>query len=94
MQSGIGDEAELRRVGIPLIEHLPGIGRNFQDHFMSPCVWEAREPTERRNNLAEATAVWKSVAALDIPDLQSFMVEAPMQARKRPRSRRLRIAGR
>ena len=44
---------------------------------MSPCVWEAREPTERRNNLAEATAIWKSDAALDIPDLQSFMVEAP-----------------
>jgi choline dehydrogenase len=77
MQSGIGDEAELKRVGIPLIEHLPGIGRNFQDHFMSPCVWEAREPTERRNNLAEATAMWKSDAALDTSDLQSFMVEAP-----------------
>jgi choline dehydrogenase len=77
MHPGIGDEAELKRVGIPLIEHLPGIGRNFQDHFMSPCVWEAREPTERRNNLAEATAMWKSDAALDIPDLQSFMVEAP-----------------
>ena len=77
MQSGIGDEAELKRVGIPLIKHLPGIGRNCQDHFMSPCVWEAREPTERRNNLAEATAIWKSDAALDIPDLQSFMVEAP-----------------
>ena len=45
--------------------------------FMSPCVWEAREPTERRNNLAEATAMWKSDAALDTPDLQSFMVEAP-----------------
>ncbi|MDB5411001.1 MAG: oxidoreductase [Rhodospirillales bacterium] len=77
MQSGIGDEAELKRVGIPVIEHLPGIGRNFQDHFMAPCVWEAREPIERRNNLAEATAMWKSDAALDTPDLQSFMVEAP-----------------
>jgi choline dehydrogenase len=77
MQSCIGDEAELRRAGIPLIEHLPGVGRNFQDHFMSPCVWEAREPTERRNDLAEATAMWKSDAALNTPDLQSFMVEAP-----------------
>jgi choline dehydrogenase len=77
MQSGIGDEAELKRVGIPLIGHLPGVGRNFQDHFMAPCVWEAREPLERRNNLGEATAIWKSDAALDAPDLQSFMVEAP-----------------
>jgi len=87
MQSGIGDEAELKRVGLPVIQHLPGIGRNLQDHFMAPCVWEAREPIERRNNLAEATAMWKSDATLDRPDLQSFMVEAPYaspQASKAP----------
>lgn len=77
MQSGIGDEAELKRVGIPVIQHLPGIGRNFQDHFMAPCVWEAREPIDRRNNMGEATAMWKSDAKLDRPDLQSIMVEAP-----------------
>ena len=44
---------------------------------MAPCVWEAREPIERCNNLAEATVAWKSDATLDRPDLQSFMVEAP-----------------
>src|SRR5215471_2190815 len=32
MQSGIGDEAELRRFGIPVVQHLPGVGKNFQDH--------------------------------------------------------------
>jgi choline dehydrogenase len=77
MQSGIGDEAELKRLGIHVVEHLPGVGRNFQDHCMSPCVWEARESVERRNNLGEATAIWKSNAALDRPDLQTFMIEAP-----------------
>lgn len=77
MQSGIGDEAELRRFGIPLIDHLPGVGRNFQDHFMAPCVWEAREPIEPRNNMGEATVLWRSNATLDAPDLQSFLVEAP-----------------
>ena len=77
MQSGIGDEAELKRVGISVIQHLPGVGRNFQDHFMAPCVWESRDSIEPRNNRGEATAFWKSDAALDRPDLQSFMVEAP-----------------
>ena len=33
MLSGIGDQAELRRLGIPLVQHLPGVGQNFQDHF-------------------------------------------------------------
>jgi choline dehydrogenase len=28
MQSGIGDEAELRRLGIPVVQHLPGVGQN------------------------------------------------------------------
>jgi choline dehydrogenase len=32
--SGIGDAAELKRLGVPLVEHLPGVGRNFQDHTM------------------------------------------------------------
>src|SRR5690606_12695629 len=31
MQSGIGPEAELRAHGIPVIQHLPGVGRNHQD---------------------------------------------------------------
>ncbi|MCA1457258.1 GMC family oxidoreductase N-terminal domain-containing protein [Bradyrhizobium sp. BRP22] len=77
MQSGIGDEAELKRVGIPLVQNLPGVGRNFQDHFMAPSVWEASEPIERRNNLTEATALWRSDPALDAPDLQTLIVEAP-----------------
>ncbi|MBV8650952.1 MAG: GMC family oxidoreductase N-terminal domain-containing protein, partial [Alphaproteobacteria bacterium] len=77
MQSGIGDEAELKRFGIPLIQHLPGVGRNFQDHVMAPCVWEAPDPIEKHNNLAEATALWQSDPTLDRPDLQSFVVEAP-----------------
>jgi len=41
MLSGIGDEAELRRLGIPVIQHLPGVGQNFQDHFGIGCVWES-----------------------------------------------------
>jgi choline dehydrogenase len=27
--SGIGDEAELRRLRIPVVQHLPGVGQNF-----------------------------------------------------------------
>jgi choline dehydrogenase len=26
MQSGIGDQAELQRLGIPVVQHLPGVG--------------------------------------------------------------------
>jgi choline dehydrogenase len=32
IQSGIGDENELTRARIEVVQHLPGVGRNFQDH--------------------------------------------------------------
>jgi choline dehydrogenase len=70
MQSGIGDEAELQRFGIPVVQHLPGVGRNFQDHVGFDCVWEPYEALSPRNNLAEATVFWRSDPKLDTPDLQ------------------------
>ena len=33
MQSGIGPEDELQSHGIPVVQHLPGVGRNHQDHL-------------------------------------------------------------
>jgi choline dehydrogenase len=50
MQSGIGDQDELQRLGIPAVQHLPGVGQNFQDHFGIGCVWEYQQPLAPRNN--------------------------------------------
>lgn len=33
-RSGIGDEAVLGRAGVPVIEHLPGVGNDYQDHHL------------------------------------------------------------
>src|SRR5215813_7824457 len=43
MQSGIGDQTELRRFGIPLVQHLPGVGHGFQDHPAFCCLWDCSE---------------------------------------------------
>ena len=32
--SGVGDPDHLDRAGIPVLHALPGVGRNFQDHFV------------------------------------------------------------
>ena len=32
MQSGVGDQAELAKFGIPVVADLPGVGRNLHDH--------------------------------------------------------------
>lgn len=78
MLSGIGDETELRRLGIPRVQHLPGVGQNFQDHFGIGCIWEYLQPFAPRNNGAEATFFWKSNPSLDVPDLQICQVEVPL----------------
>ena len=78
MLSGIGDQAELRRLGISVVQHLPGVGQNFQDHFAVGCVWEYQEPLAPRNNGGEATFFWKSDSRLDTPDLQTCQVEVPL----------------
>jgi choline dehydrogenase len=78
MQSGIGDQVELRRWAIPVIEHLPGVGRNFQDHVMASCIWEYQQPLIPHNNGGEATFLWKSDAALETPDLQACQAEVPI----------------
>ena len=33
MLSGVGDGDELRKAGIPVVAHLPGVGKNLQDHL-------------------------------------------------------------
>jgi len=78
MLSGIGDQAELQRLGIPVVQHLPGVGQNFQDHFGIGCVWEYQQPLAPRNNGAEATFFWKSNPGLDTPDLQTGQGEVPV----------------
>lgn len=45
MLSGIGDAAHLKEVGIEPVHHLPGVGRNLQDHLQARLVFKCNEPT-------------------------------------------------
>jgi len=78
MQSGIGDQAELQRHGIPLVQHLPGVGQNFQDHPAIGCVWEYQKPLPPRTG--SDTFFWKSDPNLDTPDIQTCLAEVPLAA--------------
>jgi len=78
MQSGIGDAAELKRFGIPILQHLPGVGKNFQDHILVSSIWEYVDPLAPRNNGGEATAFWKSDSSLDTPDIHVLQAEFPL----------------
>jgi choline dehydrogenase len=80
MQSGIGDQTDLQRHGIPVVQHLPGVGQNLQDHAAFVCLWEYQQPLPPRNNGSEATYFWKSDAGLDTPDLQTCQGELPLSS--------------
>jgi choline dehydrogenase len=78
MQSGIGDETELQRVGIPRVQHLPGVGQNLQDHFMISSIWESEQPLAPSNTTNGAVSFWKSNSSLDTPDIQQLIAEVPI----------------
>jgi choline dehydrogenase len=77
MQSGIGDQSELRRFGIPVVQHLPGVGQGFQDHPIVGCIWEYPEPLPPY--FAPGMVLFsKSRPGLDSPDLQILQAGFPL----------------
>jgi alcohol oxidase len=45
-RSGVGDPEKLRRAGIKPVVDLPGVGLNFQDHYLTFSVYRAKPETE------------------------------------------------
>jgi choline dehydrogenase len=79
MLSGIGDARQLTAHGIGLVQHLPGVGQNYQDHIMvSGCIWQYEQAQAPRNNAGESTFFWKSDPALEVPDIQTFLAQIPI----------------
>jgi len=77
MLSGIGDKTELDRYDIPVVQHLPGVGKNLQDHLTFPCVWSLERQLPPRNNGSEVTIYWKSETDCAAPDMMLCQVEFP-----------------
>lgn len=79
MQSGVGDAETLASLDIPVVQHLPGVGANFQDHVMvTSCIWEYPEPVAPHDNGGEATIFAKSEPEFDSPDIQLLQIQFPV----------------
>jgi choline dehydrogenase len=76
IRSGIGDPAELARLGIPVRAALPGVGRNLQDHpVLAGMNFRARRRLGLvRDNAGGAVLNWCSSGAAR-PDLHAFVVQ-------------------
>jgi choline dehydrogenase len=76
VRSGIGDPAELRRLGLPVRAALPGVGRNLQDHpLLMGLNFRARHRLGLiRDNGGGAIMTWRSSRAAR-PDLHAAVVQ-------------------
>jgi choline dehydrogenase len=60
------------------VQHLPGVGRNHQDHVSFGCIFESTEPLAVGNGGSEATLYWKTDPRLDVPDVFHCQLEFPV----------------
>lgn len=79
LRSGIGPAAELREVGIEPVHDLPGVGKNLQDHLLSPVIFSTTEPVPVGDVApAEVHLFWKSHPDLPVADTQPIFFSVPM----------------
>lgn len=67
MLSGVGDQHQLRPLGIPVKQHLPGVGRNFHDHLAISCLWES-SAGESPQCTGDTVLFWPGEEGGDQPD--------------------------
>jgi choline dehydrogenase-like flavoprotein len=77
MVSGIGDPAELGRLGIPVKAELRGVGRNLQDHPLVRAVnFKAKRPLGAiSDNGGGSMLNWRTSAGLSRPNVHAFPVQ-------------------
>lgn len=72
MLAGIGPQENLRQVGLDVVQDLPGVGTNLQDHPMSTVNYTAKRavPGNPQDTLGNAVALIRTDPALAGPDMQ------------------------
>ncbi|SMX76764.1 GMC oxidoreductase [Brevibacterium linens ATCC 9172] len=82
MRSGIGPADELCEVDIDPVHDLPGVGKNLQDHWLSPVIFTTGSQPVPMGEVAPAEVhlFAKSDPDLPVPDTQPLFFSVPMYA--------------
>jgi len=77
MASGVGEPAQIMRLGLDVVCALRGVGRNLQDHpLLMGINFAARAPLGAiRDNGGGSIINWKSGVSSRVPDLHAFVVQ-------------------
>ncbi|HEU4673328.1 MAG TPA: GMC family oxidoreductase [Candidatus Limnocylindrales bacterium] len=71
--SGIGREAELRRLGLPVVQPLVGVGENYHDHAVVYLTYEGTQDLREDYVIPKVRLLARSDPARPLPDLHVFM---------------------
>ena len=58
--SGVGDADDLRRLSLPVVAHLPGVGRGLKDHVAAPVQYRATKDVSVASKLTRVSAATRS----------------------------------
>jgi choline dehydrogenase-like flavoprotein len=61
MLSGIGNAADLKSLGIPIVHHSPGVGQNLQDHIDFAFSYRSRSLDNFGVSLAGFRRLWREI---------------------------------
>jgi choline dehydrogenase len=77
MLSGIGDPAELARLGIAVKAALPGVGQNLQDHPLVRAInFRSKRPLGPVSDNGGGSMInWKTCSSLAQPNVHAFPVQ-------------------
>ncbi len=64
MLSGIGAADELAQHNIPVVQDLPGVGKNLQDHVDCVMSYECREPVTLYSDLRADKLTWSVIQGM------------------------------
>jgi choline dehydrogenase len=77
--SGVGDPQELRKLGIPVVADLKGVGKNLHDHplLMGVNFEAAGKIPPFRDNCGGSQAFWSSDPSIQVPDIMVVPIQLP-----------------
>lgn len=80
MHSGIGDKAHLKQFNIPLVKHLPGVGKNLQDHIIVFNFFQVSQPGLTNDHFIYDTGAFEKTLAEYLTDKTGVLGRFPFGA--------------
>lgn len=86
MLSGIGPADQLQSLGLPIVQDLPGVGQNLQDHLTVGITYRCTQPislarAETLGNLLQFLCFKRGMLTSNVAEAGGFFKTDPMQER-------------